>query len=223
MRSGLAGQAEGVQAFVGVLLGAFVIQAPLPHGGDDDPVAGQIDGGAIRLVHGGRAPPGKRAVHRIAGSLVFEDRHELLLALLEAAQDGIGDLAVRLDVPFPGEGEGVWRFGGSGVAQQAAKDVGEEIRQQGRFPEVVRAAGGDESGPVLEFGLPVPHGFRQGEGPHLLADHFGVEERFGFERHLPGDKTRRHPEKTNNIEHPTTNIQRPKPLQRAKVPGRRFG
>jgi hypothetical protein len=31
----------------------------------------------------------------------------LFLVFLEAAQHGIGDLAVHLDVPFAGEGEGV--------------------------------------------------------------------------------------------------------------------
>jgi hypothetical protein len=133
----------------------------------------------------------------------------LFLVLLEPAQDGIGDLGVQFDVPFPREGKGIWRFGGTGVAQQASKDVGEEIRQQGGFFEVVRAAGGDESGPVLEFGLPVPHALRQGEGPHLLAEDFGVEERFGFERHLLGDRIRRRREKTKRIEHPTSNIEQP--------------
>jgi hypothetical protein len=39
----------------------------------------------------------------------------LLLVLLEAAQDGVGDLAVHLDVPFPGRCEGVRRFGGGAV------------------------------------------------------------------------------------------------------------
>ena len=161
-----------------------MIQPRLPHGGDDDPVAGQIDGVAIGLVHGGHAPPRKRAVQRIAGALAFEDGDELLLVLLEAAQDGIGDLAVHLDVAFAGKGEGVRRSGRAGVAEQAAEDVGEEVREQGGFLEIVRAAGGDEAGPVLEFGLPVRHALRQVEGPHLLAEDFRVEERFGFERHL---------------------------------------
>jgi hypothetical protein len=53
---------DGLEAFVGVLLRAFVIQARFPHGGHDDPVAREIDGVAIRLVHGGHAPPRKRAV-----------------------------------------------------------------------------------------------------------------------------------------------------------------
>jgi hypothetical protein len=84
--------------------------------------------------------------------------------------------------------EGVRRGGRAGVAEQAAEDVGEEIREQGGFFEIVRAAGGDEAGPVLEFGLPVPHTLRQIEGPHLLADDFRVEERFGFEGHLLGNR-----------------------------------
>ena len=121
---------------------------------------GQVDGVAIGLVHGGHAPPGERAVQRIAGALAFEDGDELLLVLLEAAQDGIGELAVHLDVAFAGKGVSdvgarVRLPAGAGVAEQAAEDVGEEVREQGGFLEIVRAAGSDEAGPVLEFGLPV--------------------------------------------------------------------
>jgi hypothetical protein len=42
------------------------------------------------------------------------------------------------------------------------------------------------------------------EGPHLLAQDFQVEERFGFDNHLPRDRIRRHPEKTKGIEEVTT-------------------
>ena len=135
-------------------------------------------GGQLRMVHGGHAPAGERAVQRVAGALAFHDGDELLLILLEAAQDGVGDLAIHLDVPVAGKGEGVGRFGGAGagemgvmgimgvmrvrranraaVAEQAAEDVGEEVREQGGFLEIVGAAGSDEAGPLLEFGLPVP-------------------------------------------------------------------
>ena len=75
--------------------------------------------------------------------------------------------------------------------------------------------------PVLEFGLPVPHALRQVESPHLLAEDFRVEERFGFERHLLGDRIRRHSEKTKrNIQHRTTSIQRRKPLHGPSMAGR---
>ena len=72
-------------------------------------------------------PSRKWAVQRIAGALAFEDRHELFSVLLEAAENSIGEIAVHLDVSFPRKGERVRRFGGAGVAEQAAKDVGEEI------------------------------------------------------------------------------------------------
>jgi hypothetical protein len=81
---------------------------------------------------------------------------------------------------------GVMSVGGAnraGVAEQAAEDVGEEVGEQGGFFEVVRAAGCDEFGPVMEFGLPVPRALGHVEGPHLLAEDFRVEERFGFEGH----------------------------------------
>ena len=124
------------------------------------------------MVHGGHAPAGERAVQRVAGALAFHDGDELLLILLEAAQDGVGDLAIHLDVPVAGKGEGVGRFGGAGAgemgvmgimgvmrvrradragaAEQAAEDVGEEVREQGGFLEIVGAAGSDEAGPSLD-------------------------------------------------------------------------
>ena len=161
------------------------------------------------MVHGGHAPAGERAVQPVAGALAFHDGDELHLILLEAAQDGIGDLAVHLDAPCAGKGEGVGRFGGAGagemgvmgimgvmrvrranragVAEQAAEDVGEEVREQGGFLELVGATGGDEAGPVFEFGLSGGGLLGQDERPHLLAQDFRVEERFGFEGHLPGD------------------------------------
>ena len=149
---------------------------------------GQVDGVAVGLVHGGHAPPGKRAVQRIAGALAFQDGYELFLVLLEAAQHGIGELAVHLDVAFPGKGVGVGAVlpARAGVAEQAAEDVGQEVGQQGGFLELVGAAGSDEVGPVLEFGLPGRHLLRQVERPHLLAQDLRVEERFGFDSHLPG-------------------------------------
>ena len=58
-----------------------------------------------------------------------------------------------------------------------------KVRQQGGFLELVGAAGSDEAGPVLEFGLPGRRLLRQVERPHLLAHDFGVEERFGFDGH----------------------------------------
>jgi hypothetical protein len=60
--------------------------------------------------------------------------------------------------------------------------------EQGGFLELVGAAGGDEAGPMLEFGLPDRRLRGQAEGPHLLAQDFRVEERFGFDSHLPQDR-----------------------------------
>jgi hypothetical protein len=42
----------------------------------------------------------------------------------------------------------------AGVAEQAARDVAEEVGEQGGFLEMVGTAGRDEAGPVLECGLP---------------------------------------------------------------------
>jgi hypothetical protein len=52
---------------------------------------------------------------------------------------------------------------------------------------------------------------REGERPHLLAQDFRVEERFGFDGHLPQDRISGRRGKTKKIEHPTSNIQQPTP------------
>jgi hypothetical protein len=100
----IACQADSLEAIVGLLVRAFVIEPRLAYRGDDDPVAREIDGVAIRLVYGGHAPAGKRAVQRVAGALAFEDGYELFIAFLEAALDGIGELAVHLKRGAPGKG-----------------------------------------------------------------------------------------------------------------------
>ncbi len=125
----------------------------------------------------------------------------MCLVLLEAAQDGIGELPVHLDVAFAGKRVGVGGLGRAGVAEQPAEDVGQEVGEQGGFLELVSPAGGDEAGPVLEFGLPGGGLLWQDERPHLLAQDFRVEERFGFEGHLPGEKVCEPRRKTKRIEH----------------------
>ena len=79
----------------------------------------------------------------------------------------------------------VRRANRAGVAERAAEDVGQEVGKKRGFFELVGAAGGDEAGPFLELGLPVLHALRQVEGPHLLAQDFRVEARFGFRSRLP--------------------------------------
>ncbi len=91
----------------------------------------------IGLIHRGHAPPCKRAIQRIAGTLAFEDRHELFSVLLETTKSGIGDFAVHLDVALSGKSVTVRLPGWSGVVKQAAKDVVEEIREQSGFLEII--------------------------------------------------------------------------------------
>jgi hypothetical protein len=98
---------------------------------------------------------------------------------------------------------------GAGVAEQAAEDVGEEVGEQLAFFERIGTTGGDEVGPMLEFRMPGQRLIREIEGPHLLAQDFRVEERFGFDSHLPRDRIRRRRQKTKGNEYPTSNIQQP--------------
>jgi hypothetical protein len=65
---------------------------------------------------------------------VSAKRPYLRPCLLETAQDGISEFAVHLDVAFAGKGIGVALSRRAGVAEQAAEDVGEEVRGAERFP-----------------------------------------------------------------------------------------
>jgi hypothetical protein len=125
---------------------------------------------------------------------------------LGAAQDGIGDLVVHLDAPCAGKGEGVRRFGGAGagemgvmgimgvmgvmrvrrgnragVAEQAAEDVGEEVRECGcplarsfhwrvkgtSGEEGLGSSGGDGLGAASYWRDTLP---RPSIGPRLVLD-----------------------------------------------------
>jgi hypothetical protein len=54
--------------------------------------------------------------------------------------------------------------------------------------EVVGAAASDESGPFLGFGVSGAGSFGQEEGAHLPARDFRLEERFGLDNQLPGER-----------------------------------
>ena len=62
---------------------------------------------------------------------------------------------------------------------------------------------------MLVLGLPGGRLLWQVEGPYLLAQDFRVEERFGLDSHLRGDRVSGWGEETKRIEHPTSNIQWP--------------
>ena len=95
----VVGKLFGVESFVGLLVGALVIEPGLADRGDDDPVAGQIDGVAVALIDGRHSPAGEGPVERIARALAF-DGHDVALLAVEVAQHGVGIFAVDLDVPL---------------------------------------------------------------------------------------------------------------------------
>jgi len=143
VQSRIGGETNGLEALVGVLVGAFVIEARLPHGGNDDPVAREIDGVAIGLVHGGHTPAGERTVERIACALAFKGNGELDRVPAEPTEDGVGKFAIHLDVALAGKGVGLCWAGGASVAEEVAEDVGDEIGEQAGFLELVGTAGSD--------------------------------------------------------------------------------
>ncbi len=77
----VVGKLLGVEALVGLLVGPLMIEPRLPHRGDDDPVARQIDGVAVALIDGRHPPAGKGAVERVARPFPFEGGDVALLAV----------------------------------------------------------------------------------------------------------------------------------------------
>lgn len=93
-----------------------MIEPGLAHGGDDDPVAGEIDGVAVALVHGGHAATAEGDFQRIAGPLPLHGNDILLPVRAEATEHGIHLLAVHHDMGFAGKRVAVRRLRGPGVA-----------------------------------------------------------------------------------------------------------
>ena len=64
-----------------------------------------------------------------------------------------------------------------------AEDVGDEVRQKLGFLELIRAAGGDQLGPMLEPGHRLRDTRRQLERAQLLPEDLRVKQGFGFDGH----------------------------------------
>jgi hypothetical protein len=133
----IGGETGGFEAFVCVLLGTFVVQARFAHGRNDDPVAREIDGVTVSLVHGGHAAPCEWAVEGVAGAFAFNDSNKVVCAFSKSADYRVGDFTVHFDVSLAGEREGVCRACRACVTEEFAEDVGEEIRKKGGFVEGV--------------------------------------------------------------------------------------
>lgn len=82
---GIFREADGFETFVGLLVGAFIIDADFPHGGDEDPIAGQIDGIAVTLIHSGHFPASECDFERIARPFAFHRHDIFLFSFREAA------------------------------------------------------------------------------------------------------------------------------------------
>jgi hypothetical protein len=120
-----------------------VVEARFAHGGDDYPVALEIDRVAVTLVDRGHAPACERAIEWVASAFAFERDDELLFFAAEAAKNGVSKLAIDLDVCFARKSVTVGRTSGACVAEKLAKEIRDEVRQEVGFLELIRAAGRD--------------------------------------------------------------------------------
>ncbi len=65
-------QVADIEPFVSLLVGPFVIQAGLPHRGNDDPIARQVDRITVALLDGRLLPAGEWPLQRVFGALAFQ-------------------------------------------------------------------------------------------------------------------------------------------------------
>ena len=143
------GEGVGVEPLVGVLVRALVIEPGLPHRRDDDPVARQVDGVAITLVDRRHLPAGEGPVERVLRSFAFDGDDEPPAAGPEFAEHGVGELAVHLDVFLAGERVAVLVVDRPRVAEDAAKDVGEEVGEKLLLLERIGLGETEQPGPLL--------------------------------------------------------------------------
>ena len=87
-----------VETFKGVLVTAFEIKPDLAEIGDNNPIARQINGITISLIHGRHSPSRKGPIQRIARAFSFQSGNELCGFFAELTQDCISEFAVHLNV-----------------------------------------------------------------------------------------------------------------------------
>jgi len=74
-----------------------VIQARLPHGGDDYPIAAKIDGVTIPLVDSGHPPASIRPVERVLWSLSLKSNNELPTICPKPPNCRVGKVPIDFD------------------------------------------------------------------------------------------------------------------------------
>src|SRR6266446_10811755 len=88
---------DGIKRFEGELIRALVIEARLPHGGDDYPIAPKIDGVTIPLVNRGHPPASIWPVERVLWSLSLESNDELSTIRPKPPNRRVGKIPINFD------------------------------------------------------------------------------------------------------------------------------
>ncbi len=158
-----------------------MVQAHFAAVGDQQPVAVQVDGVAVRLVHGRHPPAPIGALQRVLGPLALDHGHHPGLPLPKTPQGAVHHLAIHLHVLLPREGvaTGPRR---ADVAQEAVEDIGEEVREELPFGERRELARTRAGSPTPQR-RPSRGERRQSEADHGRLDDVGAKQGLGFERH----------------------------------------
>ena len=128
----VVGQSRSIETLEGELVVPLVVKPQFLQVGDQIPVAAEVDGVVEGLVDGRQLAAAERPVERVARAFAFQrsDIVRFAAGRRKTAEARVGELAVNLDGGLALEGIGRATIRRPGVAEQAAKHVGQESRQQ---------------------------------------------------------------------------------------------
>jgi hypothetical protein len=102
------------------------------------------------LIDGRHLAAQKWPVERIFRALTLDGYKESLVAGGKLAENGIGELAIHLDVLLPGERITVLVVNGPAVTKNSTEDVGEKVGEEFLFFECVGLWGPKQPSPAAQ-------------------------------------------------------------------------
>ena len=142
------GEPFGVEPLIRVLVRAFEIQPGLTDGGNNDPVARQVDGVTVALLDSGQPPAGVRAVQRIARAFAFDHDADVGLVGRQTAEHAISELAIGFDMAFARQAVAPIAAGRRLIAEQLDEQVSQPVGKHLSFPEPIGPTGPHKVGPA---------------------------------------------------------------------------
>ena len=184
-RAAVRGELSDVPPLVGALRAALVVEPHLAAVGHHRPVARQVDGVPVRLVHRRNAPARERAVERVARALALDRHHVVAPLRREPAEHRVRDLPVGLHPRLARErvrARGVARHRRP-VAEPLDEDVAQEVGEELGLLVLRGPRSAEEGRPPPEPRLQPVRRRWEGERRHARGQRVGAEERLDVNGH----------------------------------------